>query len=439
MTDPALIILQARELIRDDQPEAARRLLQSVLRCEPANEAAWWCYLQTFDRRQDRLAILEAFAREFPDHPRLGHLVQKLREPGNAQRMADTRPILTREAVVKKKEPTRGQPLIKFLPWGLLAGVLVCLVVSAILAYRAYSDLEQRFNILMNQYLILDQTFKDLSEEYVAMLAEFDALNHAYARLQADYRSLEEGYTALQVDYASLETAYDQLSVDYGNLETGYYALEESYLTLDRQAIKPPYIYIHQRKIVMAFFRDDGELLYWNVPFESLEEAIEQGYDTRANLDTLTLVTGNGDEFYVEDYRVFVQPEVFRDVITDLYDAARDDEAFIRQIWAIVTQLTIWTEEIGSIPRYPLEALLAGGGDCEDLSILFASMIKAAPVDWEVNLVYMDTSNPHDPQLADHVIVYIDTGAQTYLIETTSNQDMTPYPGGVTGWYFPIW
>jgi hypothetical protein len=48
-------------------------------------------------------------------------------------------------------------------------------------------------------------------------------------------------------------------------------------------------------------------------------------------------------------------------------------------------------------PRYPLETFLAGGGDCEDTSILFASMIKAAPVDWEVDLVYMDSDKPDEP------------------------------------------
>lgn len=439
MTDPAASIQQARALILDNQPESARRFLQSVLRCEPANEAAWWCYLQTFDRRQDRLAVLEAFAREFPEHPRLGRLVQKLREPGTAQRMADTRPILTREAVVKKLPLTRGQYLSSFLPWALLACCLLCILVSGALAYQAYSSLEQRFNILMNQYLILDQTFKDLSEKYVAMLAEFDVVNHDLAVLQTDHRALNDRYTMLQGDYASLETVYDELAIGYDDLETAYNELTESYLTLDSQALKPPYIYIYQRSITMAFFRDDGKLLYWTVPFRDLEYAIEKGYDTRQGLDWLSLETKSGYKLHVQDFREFIEPEVFSDVIPELYYESTSDEAFIHQVWGIVAQLTVWTEEIGEIPYYPLESLLAGGGDCEDLSILFASMLKAAPVDWEVDLVYMDSDNYQDPQTSNHVIVFVNTGERTYLVETTSKEDMTPYTEGVTGWYFPIW
>jgi hypothetical protein len=438
MTDPTSLIQQAQALIREHQPQAARRILQSVLRLEPANEAAWWCYIETFNRRRDRLAVLEAFAREFPKHPRLGRLLQRLREADGAGRMADTRPIAEEHAAPGKPGGNQARLVLGYLTWAILACCLLCLVVSGTLAYRAYGDLEQRFNILTNQYLILDQSFKDLSELYGGLLQEFDRLNKTYIGLQNEYHYLEELYTFLQMDYASLKTTYDQLAIDYRDLETGYNDLAESYLTLDRQAIKPPYIYIHQREIVMAFFRDDGEFLYWNIPFESLEEAIELGYETRANPVTLPFQTNHGVQFEMQDYRVYVQPDPFRDVIAELYYQSPGDEAFIRQVWGIVTQLAIWTEEFGDIPRYPLEVLLAGGGDCEDLSILFASMIKAAPVDWQVDLVLMDTRSQSDPQSVDHMIVRVNTGDKNYLIETSSNQEMLPYTGKFSGWYLGL-
>ena len=189
----------------------------------------------------------------------------------------------------------------------------------------------------------------------------------------------------------------------------------------------------------MAFYQGNGELFYWSFPFSDLEDAIKVGDATRAQPELLNLVTNDGSRYTAEDFRVYVQPESFREYITNLYYASESDDAFIRQVWGIVTQLTLWTEEFGNIPRFPLESLLAGGGDCEDLSILFASMLKAAPVDWEVDLVYMDTYNLYDPGVPNHVIVFVDTGEQTYHIETTSNEDMTPYSDGVTGWYFPIW
>lgn len=60
------------------------------------------------------------------------------------------------------------------------------------------------------------------------------------------------------------------------------------------------------------------------------------------------------------------------------------DYDFLYETWNIVSQLMVYSEDIGETPRYPLETFLAGGGDCEDTAILFASMIIAAPVDWDV-------------------------------------------------------
>jgi hypothetical protein len=100
----------------------------------------------------------------------------------------------------------------------------------------------------------------------------------------------------------------------------------------------------------------------------------------------------------------------------------------------MIGQLANYASEDTETPRYSLETLLAGGGDCEDLSILLASMIKAAPVDWYVDLVYIDSVNINNPQEPDHVVVYVDTGRESFILEATNDQTMLPYTSGVTGW-----
>jgi hypothetical protein len=80
---------------------------------------------------------------------------------------------------------------------------------------------------------------------------------------------------------------------------------------------------------------------------------------------------------------------------------------------------------------------LLGGGDCEDTAILAASILDAMPTDWKVQLVYMDADNPQDPQTINHVLVYVDTGEYQTYIETTSNQQMTPYTQ-VEGFYVTV-
>jgi cell division protein FtsB len=247
-----------------------------------------------------------------------------------------------------------------------------------------------------------------------------------------------------------------------------------------KYSLSPPYITVKKRQVFVYFKKTNGEIAVWEVPFESLERSVIQGYLRRefipdyyiplmksvyesflslcvySDCEDLTneyqnaiselkeksiqyveLMNENGKKVTVIDYRPFVVPDVFKQVIPDLYRDSKSDKDFIKEIWNIVTQLTAYSTEEKETPRYPLETLLAGGGDCEDLSILFASMIKAAPVNWKVYLVYMDANNPSNPEEVNHVIICIETGKETYLIETTNRYLMEPYEK-VTGWYLEI-
>ena len=152
---------------------------------------------------------------------------------------------------------------------------------------------------------------------------------------------------------------------------------------------------------------------------------------------TRNLTTDAGETLVVLDYTKLVDSRVFAQVIPELYYESDSAEAFLHEVWGIATQLSLYSSEIEETPRYPLETFLAGGGDCEDTSILLASMIKSAPADWKVDLVYMDSDSPWSPEKANHVIVYVDTGLEDYFIETTNSQVMEPYDW-VRGWHMTV-
>ena len=154
--------------------------------------------------------------------------------------------------------------------------------------------------------------------------------------------------------------------------------------------------------------------------------------------DEITLSLGGKPMFDVIDFRPYVDSSYFTNWIPDLYYTSGSEEEFIQTVWGIVSQLTIYSSEITETPRYPLETLLAGGGDCEDTAILVASMLKAAPVDWEISLVYLDSHNPTAPVEPNHVVVFVKTASNQYYIETTSDTRMNPYPDGIHGWYFEL-
>ena len=116
-----------------------------------------------------------------------------------------------------------------------------------------------------------------------------------------------------------------------------------------------------------------------------------------------------------------------RNEMKKMFKERNSDEEFIETLWSIVSQLTTYNEEITETPRYPLETLLLGGGDCEDTAILFASLLDAANTGWKIGFFYTDLSRPHDPFNFNHVLVQVDTADKTFFVETTNKQVMNPY------------
>ncbi|GAI39841.1 unnamed protein product [marine sediment metagenome] len=111
---------------------------------------------------------------------------------------------------------------------------------------------------------------------------------------------------------------------------------------------------------------------------------------------------------------------------------------FAKEVFNLVTQLTVYSEDIGEVPRWPTETLTEAGGDCEDLAILFASLLKAAPYPYKLGLVYMDANNPEDPVNPNHVIVWVEADDWKLSVDCTSAQGWNYYEEGVGGWYYEL-
>jgi hypothetical protein len=267
--------------------------------------------------------------------------------------------------------------------------------------------------LLMDQHEVLKQTYDSLAIQH-------QTLRNQHSILQQDHDSLIAEHSRLQNNYDNLQLAYNQLVQEHS------------------RSISPPYIYIHNRTVQIAFEKTNRSIGIWQVPFDRLEADILKGNESRTRVKnrtfpTLDLMTDTGETLPVLDYTEFVDSQVFAHVVSDLYYESDSAEAFLREVWGIATQLSLYSAEIEDTPRYPLETFLAGGGDCEDTSILLASMISSAPTDWQVDLVYTDSDNPLSPNKVNHVMVYVDTGLENFYIETTNDQVMEPYEW-VGGW-----
>lgn len=287
------------------------------------------------------------------------------------------------------------------------------------------------------------QDLQGLQAEYDSLTARFRELEGKFSSLQAEHQSLANRSSELQNENNNLVNAYNSLVEQKSSLETNYAQLQNEHNITISNSVQPPYIVVSDRMVHLAFRRTDQSIRHWDFPFEALEESIEVGFFKRGLLklpfNRLTLETIDGATYHAPDFRIFIDPDPFRDFVGQIYREAPDDYAFLNEVWFIVAQMTTYSGEFDEVPRMPLETLLAGGGDCEDTAILYASMIKAAPIDWKVSLVLMNGQKPNDRHNPNHVAVKVDTGSEIYIVETTNHEKMTPYTNSpVDAWFYEV-
>lgn len=430
------LIARAVDLSRVGRKVEARGLLQEALLQEPANERAWLWYVDTFQTAEERIKALRGMLTFLPNHPTatraLATLEAKKTRPTAppsapapvppATPPPTARPALSPEilaALPRKKvgnipaAPSRPSPKVptpapvvapaaQSRAWTPISGAMIALLLLTLLAFTFGGvGLVQAIST-RSQLVNLQQTNTSLNAQVLTLTSQL-----------ADEKSRTQ---ALQTELTDLK----------------------------KTALLPPYISVANRNMLIAFVTTQQKREVWEVSFDTLEYELQRGAYVRYNLDgdsSMWLTLNNeytGESYRVVNMPVFVDPSSFDQVIPDLYSEAGSDDAFIREVWNIVTQMATYSGDIGETPRYPLETFLAGGGDCEDTSILFASMIRAAPVSWDVQLVFMDIDNPTHPLDVNHVIVYINTGSREYRVETTEHKVMEPYTDGVNGWYFRV-
>lgn len=92
---------------------------------------------------------------------------------------------------------------------------------------------------------------------------------------------------------------------------------------------------------------------------------------------TVSLSNSNTGETYTEiDLTKYVTPDVISTVISDLTDG-RSDYDFVQEVVNIKNQLITYSSGLKNEYRWAVETLTEGTGNCGDISILMASLLKA--------------------------------------------------------------
>ncbi|MFC1873378.1 hypothetical protein ACFLW3_01015 [Chloroflexota bacterium] len=130
-----------------------------------------------------------------------------------------------------------------------------------------------------------------------------------------------------------------------------------------------------------------------------------------------------GDYGTYLDFKPYIMKKTFASIASEFFSWHTSDEDRVREVWNMVTQLDTYYAETKEPPRLPLETLLLGGGNCEDMTIQTASTLKAMGPNWKVELVYMDSNNPTEINKPNHFTVHVDAGEyQTFVESPTKKQ-----------------
>jgi len=187
-------------------------------------------------------------------------------------------------------------------------------------------------------------------------------------------------------------------------------------------------------KIKWKLFDSKNNQYNWSIPIQTYESQIQ---DT--SYSTQTIQYPDGTQHEIGEFSDYVETS-FTNVIDDVYKNSYSDDDFIFEIWHIISNLTVYSPDIGEHPRHALETLTRGGGDCEDTTILMADMLKSSKhtENWNIQMVYFDSDNPTDPKLVNHVALVIDTGGKFGIFETTAKNvaDLNTWKiDSIVGWW----
>lgn len=200
----------------------------------------------------------------------------------------------------------------------------------------------------------------------VLRLSEMEErLKKAEGDLRATESELERTATQLEDARLELKATRSKLSAERGRAEQ----LEDEKEILESEFGQLSKAVVLSREITWA----DNFLPY-----------TEWSYIFRVNRsDYITYMTGyhpyNIDYKMMDSFITTSDPHI-QHIVRDLDEHYDDEEKLAEHALAFVQSL-FDEEDIDNYPKYPIETLVEGGGDCEDASILYATIMKALGFD----------------------------------------------------------
>jgi len=241
---------------------------------------------------------------------------------------------------VSQPQPQPAKKPFKLNKWHVITVVLVVVICLQAFLYLS----------LTTDYNSLDSEHKALLREHVALEDDYSSLESSYASLQSEHSSLQSSYSSLQNSHSSLQASYNTLQSNYDALNENYQYLQASYNSF------------------YSDYADLRSLLDQRTLHVDVTDFIRP-YDPGVSNTVLSVTGGwssptNWNEFWadVEDMYFWVvnNIEYRSDGLFPVLPSTPSGSVYYRE--------EMW--------QFPSETLDLRQGDCEDMAILLASMIR---------------------------------------------------------------
>lgn len=206
--------------------------------------------------------------------------------------------------------------------------------------------------------------------EISSLVSELDTLEGEHDTLQKNYDELSSEAESLSIEHSTLTSQYEELELSYLDLlqkyEVAVASLPLSAAPLSVETIDLDYTwYYNGRECTISL---------------SIPESMYEYYSEKHRAET-------------EDYSIYVthpyDDEYINTIIQKMNFIALDrgysEIEKINLIISFVQSLPYTSDNVTTsydeYPRYPLETLVDNGGDCEDTSILTASLLESMNYD----------------------------------------------------------
>ena len=288
----------------------------------------------------------------------------------------------------------------------IIASILIGVIIAGGAGYYYYTE------YIIPQIEELQDAVDQLTSDYEGLTGEFNALTDEHEELNQQLQGLQDEHTELMGDNEELMSDYEALTEQYEQLHSEYETLLSDYeAAFGGLDISPESIPVLEK------------LYTWE--WDGVERSI-----TITVPEQLYTYYSEKERYQTTDYRGYIlhpMDDQYVEALLYEFNLIQVDEGLSEEdktdlIISFIQNMdyTLDPDSKGltEYPRFPVETLVDGGGDCEDTGILMASLLDV--MGYNVSLIL----------LPDHLAVGVEVNATGvhwvydnvtyYYLETTA-------------------